>query len=108
MIGLGKWTAKVNTLFFSGYLNVEIKDNNGEYEVDFELPEKFKSIEIQYYDIRDDGKNTLRGKAEVSLLPGKVFELEAVFDSDKVEATLTLPFLGNKQIKSKDGHRIDW
>ena len=107
MIGLGKWTAKVNTLFFSGYINAEIKDNNGEYEVDFDLPEKFKNVEIKYYDIHDDGKNTLRGKAEVSLLAGKVFELEAVFDSDKVEATLFLPFLGNKQIKSKDGHRID-
>lgn len=106
MIGLGKWTAKINTLLFSGYLNAEIKDNNGEYEITFDLPEPYKNIEIQYYDICDDGKNTLRGKAEVSLLAGKVFEIEAVFDSDKVEATLFLPFLGNKKIKSQDGHRI--
>lgn len=106
MIGLGKWTAKVSTLFFRGNINVEVKDNNGEYDIQFELPEKFKDVKLKYYDVKDDGKNTLSGKGEVSLLPGKRFELTAVFNGDKVEATLTLPFLGNKQIKTKGGHRI--
>lgn len=105
MVGIGKWSAKVNTLFFKGEITVDIKDNNGEYDIDFHLPEKFKNIEIKYYDVYAEG-NTIHGKGEVALLPGKVINAAVTFEGDTMTGALTLPFLGNKVIKLKDGHRI--
>ena len=46
MVGIGKWSAKVNTLVFKGEITVDIRDNNGEYDIEFHLPEKFKNVEI--------------------------------------------------------------
>lgn len=105
MVGIGKWAAKVNTLVFKGEINIEIKDNNGEYDINFELPEKFKNIEIKYYDVHAVG-NTIYGKGEITLLPGKVIEAAVTFEGDKMTGSLKLPFLGNKEIKLKDGRRV--
>lgn len=105
MVGIGKWVGSVNTLVFKGDVTVEIKDNNGEYDINFELPEKFKNIEIKYYDVHAEG-NTIMGKGEMTLLPGKVIEACVTFEGDTMSGTLKLPFLGNKEIKIKNGHRI--
>ena len=105
MVGIGKWAARVNTLVFKGEITVEIKDNNGEYDINFELPEKFKNVEIKYYDVHAEG-NTIYGKGEMTLLPGKVIEAAVSFEGDTMTGSLKLPFLGNKEIKLKDGRRI--
>lgn len=105
MVGLGKWVGSVNTLVFKGDVTVEIKDNNGEYDINFELPEKFKNIEIRYYDVHAVG-NTIMGKGEMTLLPGKVIEACVTFEGDTMTGVLKLPFLGNKEIKIKNGHKI--
>ena len=105
MVGIGKWSGKVSTMFFKVEAVVEIRDNNGEYEILFEPPEKFKSIKVSYHDVHAIG-NTLYGKGEVSAFPGKTIEVEATFDGDKMTGKIILPFLGNKTVEIKDGHRI--
>lgn len=105
MVGIGKWVGSVNTIVFKGDVTVEIKDKDGEYEIDFELPEKFKNIEIRYYDVHAEG-NTIKGKGEVTLLPGKEMEASVTFEGDTMTGVLKLPFLGNKEIKIKNGRRI--
>lgn len=105
MVGIGKWAATVNTLVFKGEVTVDIMDNNGEYDIKFNLPEKFKNIEIKYYDVHAEG-NTIYGKGEITLLPGKVMEAAVTFEGDTMTGSLKLPFLGNKEIKLKNGRRI--
>ena len=104
MIGLGKWVIKVNTLFFKGDIVFEIKDNNGEYDISFTPPEKFKNVGVRYYDIREEG-GALCGKGEISLLPGKVFEARATFNGDSMTSSIKLPVFGNKEM-SFNGRRI--
>ncbi|MBQ5970487.1 MAG: hypothetical protein IKN72_00375 [Clostridia bacterium] len=105
MIGLGTWSAKVNALMMTFEGTVEIRDKGGEYEFIFHLPDRFKGAQIRTFDIVEDG-NTLRGKGEVSLFPGKFIETEVTFDGDKMTGKITVPFLGNSTFKIKDGHRI--
>ena len=83
MIGIGTWSAKVSTMFLKMEGTIEILDNNGEYEFRFHPPEKFKDVQIRYFDIREEG-NTLYGKGEASAFPGKIFEVQATFDGDKM------------------------
>ena len=87
MVGIGKWVGSVNTIVFKGDVTVEIKDKDGEYEIDFELPEKFKNIEIRYYDVHAEG-NTIKGKGEVTLLPGKEMEASVTFEGDTMTGVL--------------------
>ena len=103
MEGIGRWGGPVNTLVFKGDVYVDIKDNNGEYDINFELPEKFKNVEIRYYDVHAEG-NTIKGKGEMTLLPGKEIIASVTFDGDTMTGTLLLPFLGNREIKIKNGH----
>lgn len=104
MIGLGKWSATVSTIVFKGEIKIYISDNNGEYDIRFELPEKFKGVEIRTYDIKENG-NTLSGKGEVTMLKGKELEAVVTFDGDTFTGSLNIPFL-KKSIPLKNGHRI--
>ena len=104
MIGLGKWQATVNALLFKGTVGVTISDNNGEYVIDFELPEKFKDVKVKTYDIKEEG-NTLSGKGEITMLPGKELEAIVTFDGDKMTGVLNIPFL-KRSIELKNGHRV--
>ena len=97
MVGLGKWAIKVNTLFFKGDIVFEIKDKNGEYDISFTPPEKFKNIGIRSYGVHAEG-NALCGKGEISLLPGKVIEARGVFSGDTVTSSVKLPILGKKEL----------
>ncbi|MCM1364242.1 MAG: hypothetical protein NC122_09795 [Faecalibacterium sp.] len=106
MIGIGKWEASINTFMFKAKGTAEIKDNNGEYEILFDLPEKFNGAKIKYYDIREIGDDTLTGKGEISLFPGKVAEGTFTFNGDKMSGTVKLPIMGGMEIKIKDGHRV--
>lgn len=97
MIGIGKWSMNVNTFFFKGDLVFEIKDNNGEYDFSFTPPEKFKNVSVKYYDIHEEG-NSLCGKGETSLLPGKVIEVKATFNGDSMTSSIKLPVFGSKNL----------
>ncbi len=107
MIGIGKWEGSVNTFMFKAKGTAEIRDNNGEYEIVFDMPEKFKGAQVKYYDIKEVGSDTLVGKGEISLFPGKVIEGRFTFNGDKMTGTVKLPVMGGMEIKIKDGHKIN-
>ena len=106
MIGLGKWQTYVNTMVFKGDVTVVIADKDGEYDIDFQLPDKFKDMKIRCYDIVENG-NKLSGKGEISLLPGKVVEAEVAFEGDTMNGYIKLPFLAGRKIELKNGHRVE-
>ncbi|MCM1545089.1 MAG: hypothetical protein NC110_07320 [Ruminococcus sp.] len=106
MIGIGKWQASINTFMFKATGTAEIRDNNGEYEIIFDLPEKFSNAKIKYYDIKEIGTDTLTGKGEISLMPGKVAEGRFTFNGNKMTGTVKLPIMGGMEIKIKDGKKI--
>lgn len=108
MIGIGKWTGYVNSKVFKGDVTFEIIDNNGEYGIDFQLPEgipaAFKDVQFGFSDIHANG-NTLCGKCSVSLLKGKSFDAEIVFEDDgSMHAIIKLGIMGS--LKIQDGHKI--
>lgn len=104
MIGIGTWKASVNTLVFRGEITIVISDNNGEYNIDFRFPDKFKDMKIKTYDIKENG-NTLSGKGEISMLPGKELEAEVTFDGDAFTGVLKIPFI-KRNIELKNGRRV--
>lgn len=103
MIGIGKWAARVDTMFFKGDVFLIVKDNNGEYDFDIELKADIEVPEFRFYDITEDG-NTLNGKGEVSLLPGKVIEASLTFEGDEMTGFLKVPYMG--KIKIKEGKKV--
>ena len=51
MIGLGTWVTSVNMMIYKGDITVVIADKDGEYDIDFQLPDKLKDVKIRTYDI---------------------------------------------------------
>ena len=84
MIGLGKWQTYVNTMVFKGDVTVVIADKDGEYDIDFQLPDKFKDMKIRCYDIVENGNK---------LQPGD--ELVVTFSEESVITTPEDGHLGN-------------
>lgn len=106
MIGIGKWEITINNLFIKATGVAEIIDNNGQYEIRVQLPEKYKDIKISYREIREVGPDTLAGKAEISLFPGKVFDGAFTFEGESCHGYVTLPMLGGKKFEIKNGRKI--
>lgn len=105
MIGIGTWQTSVNAMLFKGDITIVVSNKDGVYDIDFQLPDKFKDVKIRTYDIVEDG-NTLRGKGEVTMLPGKELEAEVTFTSDTTfEGVLNIPFL-KRSLPLKNGHKI--
>ena len=104
MIGLGTWVTSVNMMIFKGDITVVIADKDGQYDIDFQLPDKLKDVKIRTYDIVEEG-NTLRGKGEITMLPGKELEAEVTFNGDTFEGMLRIPFM-KRNIPLKNGHKI--
>lgn len=104
MIGLGTWVTTVNMMVFKGDITIVISNKDGEYDIDFQLPDKFKDVKIKTYDIVENG-NTLSGKGEITMLPGKTLEAEVTFDGDTFTGVLRIPFL-KRTIELKNGHKI--
>ena len=104
MIGLGTWVTSVNMMIFKGDITVVIADKDGQYDIDFQLPDKLKDVKIRTYDIVENG-NTLKGKGEITMLPGKELEAEVTFNGDTFEGVLRIPFM-KRTIELKNGHRI--
>ncbi len=106
MIGLGKWEVDINMLIYRGPIGVEIADNNGEYKVDFKLPEKFSAFKITTGDIVEDG-NKLSGKGVVDMGKGRKIDAfaEVEINGDTLTGTLKIPML-KRDIPLKNGHKI--
>jgi len=103
MIGIGKWLCKVNSMFYRGEVNLNIADNNGEYDITLEIDADFDMPDYKIYDVTTEG-NTVTAKAEVSLLPGKVVDVSFTIENDVLSGVLKVPFMG--KIKVTDGHKI--
>lgn len=106
MIGLGKWEADINMLIYRGTIGIDIADDNGNYKVDFILPEKLSKLKITTKDIVAEG-NKLSGKGEVDMGKGRVIEAfaEAIIDGDTLTGSLKIPML-KRDIPLKNGHRV--
>ncbi len=102
MIGLGKWACSVNTMFFSGDVEFEIFDNNGEYGFNIDIPGvKVPDIKVKEVDEDDD---TITATVETSLLDGKDITLFVTIDDDTFDGYLKIPFFG--KVKLKNGRKI--
>ena len=107
MIGIGNWEVTVNMLIYKGPIGVTIADNNGEYDVQFKLPDKFSAFKITTHDIVAEG-NKISGKGTVDMGKGRKTEVgaEVIIDGDAMTGTLSIPML-KRTIPLKDGHRVD-
>ena len=104
MIGLGKYKAKINNMFFKGDAIFELEPEDGSYEMEIELQgADFDMPDFKLFDAKEDG-NTFTAKATTSLLPGKEIDVELTFENDKCNGFLKIPFIG--KIKIKDAVKI--
>lgn len=101
MIGIGKWTGKVNTIFFGGEVSLLIQDKNGAYDFALEFPGEMKKKlpEIVFKEIKEEG-NTLNATAEIALLPGKTVEASLTFEGDVMNGILKIPFMGKISLEN--------
>lgn len=102
MLGLGKWSFEVNTMFFSGEITVRVFDDSGKYGFELEKP-NIEVPDISVKEIRESG-NSVFASVQTSLLPGATVELNVVFDGDKFDGFVKIPVLG--KVKLKNGRRI--
>ena len=68
MIGLGKWECTVNHAFYNGSAYITIKDNNGEYDFELDMPEFDKMPEYSVEEIKENG-NCLEAVLKIKILP---------------------------------------
>ena len=103
MIGIGKWAYSIDTIYLKGDVVLDITQENGEYSFGIQIESDSDVPEFRFYDIVEEG-NTLTGKGEVSLLPGKTLGVSLTFEGDEMTGFLKVPFIG--KIKIKDGKRV--
>jgi hypothetical protein len=102
MMGLGKWACSVNTMFFSGDVDFEIFDNNGEYGFNLNIP-NIKIPDITVKEVGEDD-DTITATVETSVLPGKDITLVVTIDGDEFDGYIKVPMFG--KVKLKNGRRI--
>ncbi|MBR1810501.1 MAG: hypothetical protein IJ766_02475 [Clostridia bacterium] len=100
MIGIGKWTGPIDTMFYKGNVTFYIKDAGGKYDFDFDLPAGINKVpDYEFTEIAEDG-NTLNIKAKVSLLPGKSVDAALTFDGDTMHGVVKVPFIGKIKVQN--------
>lgn len=103
MIGLGKWKCTVNHAFYNGCAYITIKDNNGEYAFELDMPEFDKMPEYSVEEITENG-NRLEAVLKIKILPTKM-TVVAEFDGDTMNAKIKIPFVGD--IKIENAQRVN-
>lgn len=103
MIGIGKYKADIDHMFFKGEAVFEIKfeNNNYEFEIEIDNADFDMDVTITEFEEYDD---TLDAKATVAILPGKEIDIRLTFDDDGCNGYLKIPFVG--KIKIKDAIKI--
>lgn len=102
MIGLGRWACSVNTMFYSGDVDFEIFDNNGEYGFKLNVPNvKVPDITVKSVEEDDD---TITATVETSILSGKEITLVVTIDGDTFDGFIKVPMFG--KVKLKNGRKI--
>ena len=104
MLGIGKYRAQINNMFFKGEAIFELIDNGGKYDLKVELEDK--DIDMPEIDITDTSveDNTLIAKATSPAFPGKEVDVSLTFEGDKCNGFLKIPFVG--KVKIKDAVKI--
>ena len=92
MLGLGKYKVNIDHMFYTGVAIFEIKDDDGNYEIDIELKDVIVEVD------------TIIAKAEIDEFPGKAVDVSLTFNDDKCNGFLKIPFVG--KIKIKDAVKI--
>ena len=108
MIVIGKWKGHVEARLFSGDVEVEVIDKNGEYDFDFKLPGKLAMIKINVLEVNEVGDDTLEGKGAIrGFMPGKelIADVSCTFTADSMNAVVSIPKYG-MGFKIKDGVKI--
>ncbi len=100
MIGLGTWKGSINTMIYSGEVCFKIVDKDGNYDVEFDLPEGVENApRFSISDVEEAG-NTLSAKVEVSLLPGKKIDISMDFEADTMNGVIKIPFIGKVKLEN--------
>lgn len=98
MIGLGKWNFELNTPVFKGALWLTIKDVDGEYDFDVELPGYSGPLDYEVLSVKEEG-NTLSGELTTNFIPGnRPVKLAMTFEGDKCAAIAKLPIFGKVRV----------
>ena len=98
MIGIGKWTGKINTMIYSGDVSFSIVDDNGKYGFRFDLPEGVDRVpDYTISNISEKG-DMLSAQVEISMLPGKKIDVEMTFDGDTMNGVVKVPFIGKVKL----------
>ncbi len=104
MLGIGKYKAQINNMFFKGEAIFELVDNGGKYDIKIDLEDKdidMPEILIAETSVED---NTLLAKATSPEFPGKEVDISLTFEDNKCNGFLKIPFVG--KVKIKDAEKI--
>lgn len=102
-----KYKAKINNMFFKGDAVFGITYNDGKYgmEIDLEGAEFEMPVEIIEAQVEYAEENTLFAKATTPILPEKIIDITLIFEDDKCNGYLKIPFIG--KIKIKDAVKVN-
>ena len=103
MLGLGTWIFDVDTMVYSGEGILKISDDNGNYKIVAETPDRSKTFDLNVRSVTQDG-NSLDIIFGVSQFAGKDITSTMTFNGDTAEGVVKIPFIG--KIKIKNGRRI--
>ena len=100
MLGIGKYKANVDTMFYKGEAIFGFYDKNGEYGFTLEAENSPVPIpEIFITEPIEDG-NTLIAKASTPALPGRVVDINLTFENNECNGFIKVPFIGKIKIKN--------
>ena len=103
MIGTGKYKVFVDHMFFKGEAIFEVKKDGDKYEFEIEIDNADFDLDVTILEA-EEFENVFDAKATVEILPGKEIDVHLVYDDDKCNGYLKIPFVG--KIKIKDAVKI--
>lgn len=100
-IALGKWICHVDTFIFSGDIKLNVKNKNGEYDFELDMP----GFDMPNFEIISISE-TADSVAATIFVPAlkKEAEINVTFTGDTVNGYIKVPFMG--KIKIKNGKKI--
>ncbi len=100
-IALGKWSCHVDTFIFSGDIKLTVKNKNGEYDFELDMP----GIEMPNFEIIsiEETDNSVAATVFIPALK-KEAEINVAFTDGMVNGYIKVPLLG--KIKIKNGKKI--
>ena len=102
MVGIGTWSCRVDTMFFSGSGTIKVFDDNGKYGFNLDIP-GVKVPDIEIKSVEENG-NAVHAVVTSSVMPNKEMEIDVEFSDDTFTGFIKVPILG--KVKLKDGKRI--